>query len=392
MPSYLRNLFGGSSSKSSRSNSTPAPIYIPTSGPSSPAPPQMQRTHSHQASAPSPLRYTTADDTRTRYGYGRAPASHHGHGSSQAYVESRPRRASFKTPDTPRSALYTPSVGYTTPGSSRTNSASSLYPAGSLPRTPSSEHGHGYSSRPPLSHSNHTWHPSGTVGSSSSYGSRGRARTSSQSSLMQQTRSTTLHMHPLLAHTKLHRAPILYDVSFTPGARTVLDHATRSAIPSHTLQQPATDPPLPAGARLVLHSHKFPWAVIVTSAASRNHSHSPEPRSRSRPRFTIGHPRDASRDREGAANSISNLDVLCAVHATLLEPVTPEEWEALGAGSKAQQKVTAAYQRRCTRQGGGWANGVLRIDWLGEKTSLIGVEVDKAAGHGGAGKLVFGRP
>ena len=30
-------------------------------------------------------------------------------------------------------------------------------------------------------------------------------------------------MHPLLAHTRLHRAPITYDVSFTPSARTVLD-------------------------------------------------------------------------------------------------------------------------------------------------------------------------
>ena len=89
---------------------------------------------------------------------------------------------------------------------------------------------------------------------------------------------------------------------------------------------------------------------------------------------------------------LTNLDVLYAVHTTLMVPVTPEEWDALGHGSKAQQKATRAYERRCSRMGGGWEGGVRRIDWLGEKTWLIGVEVDKAAGYGGAGKLVFGKP
>ena len=83
--------------------------------------------------------------------------------------------------------------------------------------------------------------------------------------------------------------------------------------------------------------------------------------------------------------------MLYAVHTTLMTRVTPEEWASLGASSRAQRKVAAAYERRCTRMGGGWEGGVRRIDWLGEKTWLIGVEVDKAAGHGGAGKLVFGR-
>ena len=208
-------------------------------------------------------------------------------------------------------------------------------------------------------------------------------------------------MHPLLAHTRLHRAPITYDVSFTPSARTVLNRATHSAIPSHTLSQPATDPPTPAGARLVLRSHKFPWPVIVTASPSHSSSSSPtsssggRSRSSSRPRFTVGPPSSNGHgSRPGTADggaSISNLDVLHAVHSTLMVPITPEEWDALGHGSKAQQKVTAAYQRRCTRMGGGWEGGVRRIDWLGEKTWLIGVEVDKAAGHGGAGKLVFGR-
>ena len=193
-------------------------------------------------------------------------------------------------------------------------------------------------------------------------------------------------MHPLLAHTRLHRAPITYDVSFTPSGRTVLDRATHSAIPSHTLSQPATDPPTPAGARLVLHSHKFPWPVVVTAS----HTASASPRSSSRPRFSVGPPSNSGHA-ASPASSISNLDVLYAVHTTLMVPVTPEEWDALGNGSKAQQKVTRAYERRCSRMGGGWEGGVRRIDWLGEKTWLIGVEVDKAAGHGGAGKLVFGR-
>ncbi|TFK82758.1 hypothetical protein K466DRAFT_499720 [Polyporus arcularius HHB13444] len=396
MPSYFRNLFGGSSSKSShsRSNSQPAPMYATPTASGSTAgisTPTMQRTYSHtpaRSNTPSPLRYTTGGDTRTVYGYGRAPSA------SQPRPEPRPhqaRRASFKTPETPRAALYTPSASYTTPPSSRSNSSSSLYT--SIPGGPrsSSDAGHyGHGARPPL-RSNQTWHPSGTPGSSSSYGSRGRS--SSQTSLLQQTRSTTLHMHPLLAHTRLHRAPITYDVSFTPSARTVLDRATHSAIPSHTLSQPSTDPPTMAGARLILRSHKFPWPVIVT--ASHSSSSGSGSSSRSRSRFTVGPPSSNGHgSRPGTSeggSAITNLDVLYAVHNTLMLPITPDEWESLGHGSKEQQKVTRAYERRCTRMGGGWEGGVRRIDWLGEKTWLIGVEVDKAAGHGGAGKLVFGR-
>jgi len=41
--------------------------------------------------------------------------------------------------------------------------------------------------------------------------------------------------------------------------------------------------------------------------------------------------------------------------------------------------------------GGGWKGGVRRIDWLGEKTCLVGVEVDKSAKGGGSGKLVFSK-
>ncbi len=199
-----------------------------------------------------------------------------------------------------------------------------------------------------------------------------RSRSDSLPSAYVQPRATALHMHPLLAYTRLHRSPITYDVMFTPSARTVLDRATHSAIPSHTLSQPATDPPTPSSSRLILRSHKFPWPVVVTGSG---------------PRFTIGPQKKGSKQ-----NAITNLDVLYAVHNMLLTPVTPEEWESLGHGTRAQQKVTKAYERRCTRMGGGWEGGVRRIDWLGEKTRLVGVEVDKSAGGGGSGKLVFAKP
>ena len=75
-----------------------------------------------------------------------------------------------------------------------------------------------------------------------------------------------------------------------------------------------------------------------------------------------------------------------------MERAFKEEWDALGSGSRAQRKVTKAYERRCKVLGGGWDQGVKRIDWLCERTKLIGVEVDKAASDTGVAKLVFGKP
>lgn len=54
-------------------------------------------------------------------------------------------------------------------------------------------------------------------------------------------------------------------------------------------------------------------------------------------------------------------------------------------------RVTKAYEERCVRMGGGWEGGVRRVDWLGGKTRLVGIEVDKVEGGKGVGKLVFGR-
>jgi hypothetical protein len=91
--------------------------------------------------------------------------------------------------------------------------------------------------------------------------------------------------------------------------------------------------------------------------------------------------------------ALTNLDVLYAVHTTLMACVTPEEWHSLGEGSRAQRHVAEAYKKRCTRMGGGWEGGIRRVDWLGSKTHLIGVEIDKNnEGDENVGRLVFGKP
>ncbi|TFY55246.1 hypothetical protein EVJ58_g8370 [Rhodofomes roseus] len=384
MPSYFRNWFGGSGSTASSSkshsrsrSSGPAPIYAPASSSSASA--NVQRSYSFSASRaanPSPLRYATGTDTRTMHGYAKRAAT-------SPYAEPRAnslRRASYKTREPVQHATYISSGGRITPPESRSNSSCSLFGMGA-PRSSSSDMGHHHSSRPsvdsvrPPLRQNQSFQSS--VGTASSYGSLrgGPSSTHSHSSSYSRPRTPMLHMHPLLAYTRLHHAPLTYDVTFTPSARTVLDRATHSAIPSHTLAQPATEPPMPAGARLVLRSSKFPWPVIVSA---------PSVTASPGPRFTVGPPK--------SSGTITNLDVLYAVHTTLMTPVTPEEWAALGNGSRAQHKVAKAYERRCTRMGGGWEAGVRRVDWLGEKTRLVGVEVDKSGGGGGTGKLIFEKP
>ncbi|KAI0783737.1 hypothetical protein C8Q75DRAFT_725389 [Abortiporus biennis] len=402
MPSYFRNLFGGSNNQNStssskthsRSRSATANIYAPSSTPGT-TPSQhssttsMGRSHSYSASSqaphPSPLRFATgtstpSSDTRTAYGYGRRP-SHGSRSSTEPPVRPQVlRRASHQhhqQADRTHYPIYT-SGAHITPASSRSNSSSSVFTSmGSAAfMSTNSDSGHHYypkhpDVRPPLHRSNHTWHPGSSAGSASSLGS---SRSQQPAAYAQpQPRPTTLHMHPLLAYTRLHRAPLSYDVTFTPSARTVLDRTTHSAIPSHTLSQPATDPPTPSSSRLVLRCDKFPWPIVVGPSG---------------PRFTIG-PAKHSHSKS-AGGFITNLDVLYAVHTTLLTAVTPEEWESLGHGSKKQAKVTKAYEKRCTRMGGGWEGGVKRIDWLGSKTRLVGVEVDKSAGRAG-GKLVFSK-
>lgn len=88
------------------------------------------------------------------------------------------------------------------------------------------------------------------------------------------------------------------------------------------------------------------------------------------------------------------LDLLYALHTTLLARVTPAEWESLGHGSRAQRRVAGAYEKRCERMGGGWEHGVRRVDWLHGRTRFAGVEMDKGEGASatGVGKLIFRKP
>ena len=180
-------------------------------------------------------------------------------------------------------------------------------------------------------------------------------------------------MHPLFTFSHLHRAPIRYDVSRTPTPRVVLDYITHTPVPAHTLTQPATDPPITAPNQLLLKSHKFPWTIAVTANLL--------PPLNGPGYFCWGPP---------ATNGvIANLDVLYAIHATLAIQVTPEEWESLGNGSTAERKVTRAYEKRCSVMGDR-EGGVRRVDWLGGKTHLVGIEVDRSSGRS-IGKLVFAR-
>lgn len=89
------------------------------------------------------------------------------------------------------------------------------------------------------------------------------------------------------------------------------------------------------------------------------------------------------------------MDVLHAIHITLSARVTQVEWDSLGNASRAQRKATRAYEKRCNDMGGGWGAGVRRVDFLGGKTKLVGVEIasEKLGGQSVIfGKLVFSRP
>ncbi|EGO04133.1 hypothetical protein SERLA73DRAFT_102479 [Serpula lacrymans var. lacrymans S7.3] len=281
------------------------------------------------------------------------------------------RRASYKSAEPGlRHHSYAPSASFG--GSSRSNSSSSLLP-GMMPPPPplsttSSRSGVRYTETRPSLKQTHTWQSSisSASGSSQAYASDPRLA----------SHPGPLHMHPLFATTRLHSAPISYDVLFAPSSRTALDRTTHTAVPAHTLAQPATDPPTLATSRIVLRSDKFPWPVIVTPSSLNPSSGSS---------FYLGS------SKGGRSAALSNMDLLYSVHTTLLTRITPQEWEALGHGSRAQRKITRAYEKRCTKMGGGWEGGVRRIDWLHGKTRLIGIEAEKHGSAVGSGKLVFGK-
>lgn len=352
MASYFRSIFGGNQSpihdhpskSHSRSRSNPANFfYGPPAGPSSSSRLKTKRSNSFSATtAPSPLRYTTFDAARDmRYGTPskaeKVPLYRHASYRSSEHVGHYPLYN------------YAPPVSYGT--SSRTSSSSSSGLPSMHPGTPSMASHVLYDRRPSMQQ-RHTWQSS--ISS---------ANESAQSYIGMDPhgrRAPALHMHPLFASTRLHSAPINYDVMYAPSPRTVLDRTTHSPVDAHTLSQPATDPPTSASSRILLRSDKFPWPVVVGSC------------------------------RNGRSPDITNLDLLHSLHETLLTRVTPQEWEALGNGSRAQRKVTQAYEQRCARLGG-WEGGVRRVDWLHGKTRLIGIEVEKHGPGAGSGKLVFGK-
>ncbi|KAJ8483169.1 hypothetical protein ONZ45_g8365 [Pleurotus djamor] len=199
----------------------------------------------------------------------------------------------------------------------------------------------------------------------------------------------------MLAYSRLHNAPISYDTTFTPSSRTVLDRTTNLAVSADALAQPATNPPTTS--RLILKSDKLPWTVVVSPSHSSSGSSGNGSKSKSSgSRFYIHGGSNGGKRGSGSSTSstdatpyVTNLDILYALHTTLSTRITQEEWEQLGHGSRSQRKVTRAYEKRCIKMGGGWEGGVRRLDWLGGKTRLVGIELDKSGS--GAGKLHFAK-
>ncbi|KAH0826787.1 hypothetical protein J3R83DRAFT_5204 [Lanmaoa asiatica] len=343
-----------------------------------PLPPPRSKTkrsnsYSAPTATPSPLQYN-AFDTETQASSSSGKVMY----GTSSKVERSPlyRRASYKSSE--HSAHYAKShtLSMTPPmsfgPSSRSNSSSSLPPVSPLPGSSvSGPSPHVRYERLPSLRYDPAWQGSASLATGSVYSNAGSPEPKIP------YYPTSLHMHPLFASTRLHSAPISYDITYTPSSRTVLDRTTHTAVPAHTLSQPATDPPTPIPSRLVLRSDKFPWPVIVGPSTS----------SPSGTRFQVG----GSSNKSSRSSNITNLDLLYSLHTTLLTRVTPQEWEALGHGSSAQRKVTRAYEKRCTKMGGGWEGGVRRLDWLHGKTRLIGIEVEKYSNGHSTGKLVFGK-
>ncbi|EPQ51703.1 hypothetical protein GLOTRDRAFT_107870 [Gloeophyllum trabeum ATCC 11539] len=397
--SYLRNMFGSSShhhapgqrpSHSRSQSASTAPAYVYTqqahsaSAPRPSTAPSRQRANSYQtshATRPSPLRYQSNDSYTSHHSIPVDPRpSVQRHGSYGGMPPARTWSPTSGAKRTLTGVHYPYFAGstrstssrsaYSTPASSRSNSTSSLHPGfphSAAPVPKSAKRVRYADERPPLKQ-NHSWHPTPSVASAPAC-----KFSPSHPPLPLSNRRACycppLNMHPLLAHTRFHHAPISYDVVYTPSARTVVDRTTRQPVPTHTLTQPATEPPIATTSQLVLTSDKFPWPVVV-GASTAFPSKSARPL---RPR---------------SPQAISNLDVLYALHATLFTRVTPQEWDGLGHGSRAQRRVTHAYEKRCAKMGGGWDGGVRRIDWLGGRTRLVGVEMDKSR-PGPYGKLVF---
>lgn len=137
-----------------------------------------------------------------------------------------------------------------------------------------------------------------------------------------------------------------------PSHHTVIHPATHVCISAVTLGQLAT---VPALMELTLTSPHLPWSIVV-------------------------HARPGS-------GGVTNLDVLIAVHDSLRKRTSPQECELFGYSGSKLRKVVANFERRCTQSGGGWDRGWRRVDCLGDKTTLVGVEV--SGSKLGMAKVIF---
>ncbi|KAK7019629.1 hypothetical protein R3P38DRAFT_1256015 [Favolaschia claudopus] len=172
------------------------------------------------------------------------------------------------------------------------------------------------------------------------------------------TDPTSFSLHPLFAYIRpTNHAPISCDILYPPSSHTILDRSTRSPISYETLLEPATQPPLYS--QLVLKSELFPWDIVVHPNAAGT-----LPSSKRR-HFSRNHTR---------RRPISNLDVLFALHESLSEKVTEEEWVRLGRNSRMQRRLSRVYEERCAKLGAGWDDGIRRVDWLDGRTRVVGME------------------
>lgn len=168
-------------------------------------------------------------------------------------------------------------------------------------------------------------------------------------------------MHPILAvANRTTLAPAFYQVTKLPSPNSIVDRHTLQKLHLSTLREPATDPP--TFTKLVLELDRLPWhwrAVVK-----------PDPSiPRSKP------------------DLITNMDVFVTVHRTLFVAVSQVEWDSLEKSSREQGRI--AWENRCARLGGRREEGVLRVDCLGNRTKLVGVEVVKRAGTRGVPVALF---
>ncbi|GLB42047.1 hypothetical protein LshimejAT787_1100620 [Lyophyllum shimeji] len=378
-----------SSSASSRSNIPPAQHRVYTARTNTPSPLRYATSYSSSSLplAPSSDLHSSSSDLRPA---SIQPPAQEEQETSQPPKPARTSLSIFqwskprKTSTTPRPVYtqYTPANRVSPPGPHSNRSAEDGFPLldahqrRSLPRTSEprsitqSEH-----IRAALIF-NRTWH----ANDSKKQNQKHNVTLASSQAQLSRRRQPALQIHPLLAYTRLQRPPITYDVSLPPSPSTVIDRRTRSPMSSGILAQTATNR---TSRTLVLKSPNLPWAVVATSDSASARSEDKHGKTG----FSTG----SKSQLIGAP--VTNLDVLRAVHSTLAGRVTPQEWGALGHNSRRQRRIMQAYERRCVQTGGGWEEGVRRIDYLCGKTLLIGVEVDsKNAGMDDViGRLVFAK-